>query len=217
MFCIRLRMRNALKLVVEIHLQEAPGDILVFLTGHDEIDKACDALADTTTLCGSKGELLEIFPVYAALPFDTQTKILIPAKDGFRKVVIATNIAETSLTIDGIAYVIDSGYVKQGSYRCESGTERLSVAQISQASAKQRTGRAGRTAKGKCFRLYSQSTYNRMSPTTVPEIQRVNLVNVVMLLKAMGIKNLMNFDFLVAPLEELLINALEQLHSVGKI
>lgn len=210
-------VKAALTLVEQIHLQEKPGDILVFLTGQDEIESACESLAVNMSRHGIKGQRLVILPVYGALPFEMQTQILEPAQDGFRKVVIATNIAETSLTIDGIIYVIDPGYEKQNVYNSKTGMDALVVTLISQAAAKQRAGRAGRTAPGKCYRLYSQSTFNRMLPTTVPEIQRVNLTNTVMQLKAMGIDKLLQFDFMDAPPVESLIKALEHLHSLGKI
>ena len=110
-------------------------------------------------------------PVYSALPSDMQTKIFEPAPDGKRKCVIATNIAEASLTIDGIYYVVDPGFAKLKVYNPKMGMETLQVTPISQASARQRAGRAGRTGPGKCFRLYTEEAHKReMLPTTVPEI-----------------------------------------------
>merc|ERR1719230_1940177 len=128
---------------------------------------------------------LIILPVYSALPSEMQTKIFEPAPPGARKVVIATNIAEASLTIDGIYYVVDPGFVKQKAYNPKVGMDSLVVVPISQASARQRSGRAGRTGPGKCYRLYTEAAYrNEMLPTSVPEIQRQNLANTVLLLKA---------------------------------
>merc|ERR1719230_1580156 len=132
---------------------------------------------------------LIILPVYSALPSEMQTKIFEPAPPGARKVVVATNIAEASLTIDGIYYVVDPGFVKQNCYNAKVGMDSLVVVPISQASARQR---AGRTGPGKCYRLYTEAAYrNEMLPTSVPEIQRTNLSNVVLLLKAMGVNDML--------------------------
>lgn len=113
-----------------------------------------------------------------------QTRIFEPPPPGARKVVIATNIAETSLTIDGIYYVVDPGFAKQKVYNAKIGMDSLIVAPISQAAARQRAGRAGRTGPGKCYRLYTEVAYkNEMLPTNIPEIQRTNLGNTVLTLK----------------------------------
>lgn len=147
-----------------------------------------------------------------------QTRIFEPTPPGSRKVVIATNIAETSLTIDGIYYVVDPGFVKQNVYNPKTGMDSLVVTPISQAQAKQRAGRAGRTGPGKCFRLYTERAYrDEMLTTPVPEIQRTNLSETVLQLKAMGINDLINFDFMDAPPAEALLMALEQLHSLGAL
>ena len=123
---------------------------------------------------------------------------------------MATNIAETSLTIDGIVYVIDCGFAKQTSFNPRSGMESLIVTPISKASANQRAGRAGRVAPGKCFRLYTAWSYqNELDDTTVPEIQRTNLASVVIMLMSLGIKDLIHFDFMDPPPAETLIRALE--------
>lgn len=125
---------------------------------------------------GSKLKELMILPVYANLPSDMQAKIFMPTPPGARKVVLATNIAETSLTIDNIIYVIDPGYAKQNHFNSRTGMESLMVVPISKASANQRTGRAGRVAPGKCFRLYTAWSFkHEMEDNTIPEIQRINL------------------------------------------
>lgn len=142
--------------VMQIHLTEPPGDILVFLTGQEEIDTACEILYERVKSLGPDVPELIILPVYSALPSETQTKIFEPAPPGSRKVVIATNIAETSLTIDGIYYVVDPGFVKQKVFNPKSGMDSLVVTPISQAQAKQRMGRAGRTGPGKVYRLYTE-------------------------------------------------------------
>ena len=140
---------SALMTVMQIHLSEPPGDILVFLTGQEEIDTACEVLYERMKALGSSVPELIILPVYSALPSEMQSKIFDPAPPGCRKVVLATNIAETSITIDGIFYVIDPGFVKQNSYDAKLGMDALIVVPISQAQAKQRSGRAGRTGPGK--------------------------------------------------------------------
>jgi len=132
--------------------------------------------------------------------------------------VIATNIAETSLTIDGICYVIDSGFVKQKSFNARSGMESLLVTPISQAAAQQRSGRAGRTQPGKCFRLYTAWSFqHELEPNTIPEILRTNMNNVVLMLKSLGIDDLIRFDFMDAPPADTLIRALEQLYALGAL
>lgn len=203
---------------LQIHATQPAGDVLIFLTGQEEIEAAEELLKLKTKGLGSKiGELM-ITPVYANLPSDMQTKIFEPTPPGARKIVLATNIAETSLTIDGIKFVIDPGFVKQNSYNPRSGMESLIVTPISQAAANQRAGRAGRTSAGKSFRLFTMDAYrNQMSDTTVPEIQRTNLGNVVLMLKSLGINDLMNFDFMDPPPSETLMRALEQLYALGAL
>ncbi|KAI5635473.1 oligonucleotide/oligosaccharide-binding (OB)-fold domain-containing protein [Phthorimaea operculella] len=203
---------------MQIHLREPPGDILLFLTGQEEIDTACEILYERMKSLGPDVPELIILPVYSALPSEMQTRIFEPAPPGSRKVVIATNIAETSLTIDGIYYVVDPGFVKQKVYNSKTGMDSLVVTPISQAAAKQRAGRAGRTGPGKCYRLYTERAYrDEMLPTPVPEIQRTNLATTVLQLKTMGINDLLHFDFMDAPPVESLIMALEQLHSLSAL
>uniref|UniRef100_A0A8C5QM52 RNA helicase n=1 Tax=Leptobrachium leishanense TaxID=445787 RepID=A0A8C5QM52_9ANUR len=204
--------------VLQIHVTQPPGDILVFLTGQEEIEACCEMLQDRCRRLGSKIAELLVLPIYANLPSDMQAKIFEPTPPGARKVIVATNIAETSLTIDGIIYVIDPGFCKQKSYNARSGMESLIVTPCSKASANQRTGRAGRVAAGKCFRLYTAWAYmNEMEDTTVPEIQRTNLGNVVLLLKSLGINDLIHFDFMDPPPHETLVLALEQLYALGAL
>ncbi|XP_055613923.1 ATP-dependent RNA helicase DHX8 [Uranotaenia lowii] len=204
--------------VMQIHLREPPGDILLFLTGQEEIDTACEILYERMKSLGPDVPELIILPVYSALPSEMQTRIFDPAPPGSRKVVIATNIAETSLTIDGIYYVVDPGFVKQKVYNSKTGMDSLVVTPISQAAAKQRAGRAGRTGPGKAYRLYTERAYrDEMLPTPVPEIQRTNLATTVLQLKTMGINDLLHFDFMDAPPVESLVMALEQLHSLSAL
>jgi ATP-dependent RNA helicase DHX8/PRP22 len=158
---------------------------------------------------------LIILPVYSALPSEQQTRIFEAAPPGARKVVVATNIAEASLTIDGIYYVVDPGFVKQKVYNAKVGMDSLVVVPISQASARQRSGRAGRTGPGKCYRLYTEQAYkHEMLPTNVPEIQRTNLGNTVLQMKAMGINDLLHFDFMDAPPVQTLVVAMEALYAL---
>ncbi|VDL84164.1 unnamed protein product, partial [Nippostrongylus brasiliensis] len=181
--------------VMQIHLTEPPGDILVFLTGQEEIDTSCEVLYERMKALGPDVPELLILPV-----------------------VIATNIAETSLTIDGIYFVVDPGFVKQKIYNPKSGMDSLVVTPISQAAAKQRAGRAGRTGPGKCYRLYTERAYrDEMLPTPVPEIQRTNLASTLLQLKAMGINNLIDFDFMDAPPLDSMITALHQLHTLSAL
>lgn len=204
--------------VMQIHLTEPPGDVLVFLTGQEEIDTSCEVLYERMKSMGPDVPELIILPVYGALPSEMQTRIFDPAPAGKRKVVIATNIAETSLTIDGIFYVVDPGFVKQKIYNPKSGMDSLVVTPISQAAAKQRSGRAGRTGPGKCYRLYTERAFrDEMLPTPVPEIQRTNLASTLLQLKAMGINNLIDFDFMDAPPLDSMITALNTLHTLSAL
>jgi len=211
----------ALITVMQIHLTEPPGDILLFLTGQEEIDTACQILYERMKELRSGNEQvpeLIILPIYSALPSEMQSRIFQPAPPGSRKVVIGTNIAETSITIDGIYYVVDPGFVKQNCYNPKTGMDQLMVVPISQAAAKQRAGRAGRTGPGKCYRLYTEDAYkNEMLPNSVPEIQRTNLANTVLTLKAMGINDLLGFDFMDPPPPQTLITAMETLYSLGAL
>ena len=205
--------------VLQIHVtQPVPGDILVFLTGQEEIETAAEILTQRTKGLGSRIRELSICPIYSTLPSDMQAKIFEPTQEGARKVVLGTNIAETSLTIDGICFVVDIGFAKQKSYNPRTGMESLIVTPISKAAARQRAGRAGRTQPGKCFRLYtSWSYFHELEDNTVPEIQRTNMGNVVLMLKSLGINDLLNFDFMDAPPAETLIRALEQLYALGAL
>ncbi|EFP77773.2 hypothetical protein PGT21_014816 [Puccinia graminis f. sp. tritici] len=209
-------LHAAVTTIFQIHTTQPKGDILVFFTGQDEIEAAQENLEETARALGNKiGELM-ICPIYANLPTEMQAKIFEPTPDRARKVVLATNIAETSITIDGVVYVIDPGFVKQNSYNPRTGMESLVVVPCSRAAANQRAGRAGRVAPGKCFRLYTKSAYMKeLDEDTVPEIQRTNLANVVLLLKSLGINDLIGFDFLDPPPGDTLIRALDLLYALG--
>ncbi|WAO95162.1 Pre-mRNA-splicing factor ATP-dependent RNA helicase-like protein cdc28 [Fusarium falciforme] len=205
----------AITTTFQIHTTQGKGDILIFLTGQDEIEAAEQEIAETAKKLGSRIKELVICPIYANLPSELQSKIFEPTPEGARKVVLATNIAETSLTIDGIVYVIDPGYVKENVYNPATGMSNLVVVPCSRASANQRSGRAGRVGPGKCFRLYTKFAYmNEMDESTTPEIQRTNLNGVVLQLKSLGINELLEFEFMDPPPTEALIGALNQLFAL---
>lgn len=162
---------------------------------------------------------MSVIPLYASLPPALQQRIFEdpPPKNKAgipgRKVIISTNVAETSLTIDGIVYVIDPGFSKQKVYNPRLRIESLLVSPISKASAKQRSGRAGRTKPGKCFRLYTEKSFDSdLEQNTIPEILRSNLGNVVLTLKKLGVSDLVHFDFMDPPAPETLMRALEELN-----
>ncbi|KAJ5088102.1 Pre-mRNA-splicing factor ATP-dependent RNA helicase-like protein cdc28 [Penicillium angulare] len=208
----------AITTVFQIHVTQGAGDILVFLTGQEEIEAAEQSLQETARKLGSKIPEMIICPIYANLPSELQTKIFEPTPPKARKVVLATNIAETSLTIDGIVYVIDPGFVKENVFNPRTGMESLVVTPCSRASANQRAGRAGRVGPGKCFRLYTKwAYYNELEENTTPEIQRTNLNGVILMLKSLGIDQLLDFDFMDPPPAETIIRALEQLYALGAL
>ncbi|KAI0903063.1 P-loop containing nucleoside triphosphate hydrolase protein [Ustulina deusta] len=208
----------ALVTIMQIHLTEPSGDILLFLTGQEEIDTSCEILYERMKALGPNVPELMICPIYSSLPTEVQSRVFEPAPPGARKVVIATNIAETSITIDGIYYVVDPGFVKQNTYDPKLGMDSLIVVPISQAQANQRAGRAGRTGPGKCFRLYTEAAYNsELLPTTPPDIQRQNLAHVILMLKAMGINDLLHFDFMDPPPTNTMLEALETLYALSAL
>ncbi|KAI0156980.1 P-loop containing nucleoside triphosphate hydrolase protein [Xylariaceae sp. FL1272] len=205
----------AITTIFQIHTSQGKGDILVFLTGQDEIEAAEQQLTETARKLGNRVKELIVCPIYANLPSDLQSKIFEPTPNNARKVVLATNIAETSLTIDGITYVIDPGFVKENVYNPATGMSNLVVVPCSRASANQRSGRAGRVGPGKCFRLYTRYAYmNEMDESTTPEIQRTNLNGIVLQLKSLGINQLLEFEFMDPPPTEALIGALNQLFAL---
>ncbi|KAF9505957.1 hypothetical protein BS47DRAFT_480082 [Hydnum rufescens UP504] len=219
----------AIRTVLMIHQAEDPGDILVFLTGEEEIEESCRKIkieADDLTNSNpdAVGPLLCV-PLYSSLPPAQQQKIFDPAPpprtpDGppGRKVVVSTNIAETSLTIDGIVYVVDPGFSKQKVYNPRIRVESLLVSPISKASAQQRAGRAGRTRPGKCFRLYTQKDFmSELEEQTHPEILRSNLANTVLELIKLGITDLVHFDYMDSPAPETIMRALELLNYLAAL
>mmetsp|Transcript_9781 Transcript_9781/g.25096 ORF Transcript_9781/g.25096 Transcript_9781/m.25096 type:complete len:249 (-) Transcript_9781:119-865(-) len=190
----------AVKKALEIHLSQPPGDILIFMTGQEDILCTCQVITERLLELGDRVPPILVLPVYSLLPSELQAKIFDKAEGGARKVIVATNIAETSLTVDGIFYVIDCGYCKFKVYNPRMGMDSLTVFPLSQAAANQRSGRAGRTGPGKCYRMFTDYAYkHELLVQSVPEIQRTNLGNVVLLLKSLGIDNLLTFDFMDPP------------------
>ncbi|KAK4205703.1 P-loop containing nucleoside triphosphate hydrolase protein [Triangularia verruculosa] len=215
----------AVRTVLQIHAVEPEGDILLFLTGEEEIEDACRriSLEVDDMVRESDAGPLAIYPLYGTLPPHQQQKIFDKAPASFRKggrpgrkCIVATNIAETSLTIDGIVYVVDPGFSKQKIYNPRSRVESLLVSPISKASAQQRAGRAGRTRPGKCFRLYTEKAFKKeLIEQTYPEILRSNLSNTILELKKLGVEDLVHFDFMDPPAPETMMRALEELNYLA--
>lgn len=218
-------LEAAIRTVLQIHHTEPEGDILLFLTGEEEIEDACRKITlevDEGVRADAAGPM-KVYPLYGTLPPAQQQKIFEPAPKSRiaggrpgRKVVVATNIAETSLTIDGIVYVIDPGFSKQKVYNPRIRVESLLVSPISKASAQQRAGRAGRTRPGKCFRLYTESAFKKeLIEQTHPEVLRSNFASTVLELKKLGVNDLVHFDLMDPPAPETLMRALEELNYLA--
>ncbi|CCH58465.1 hypothetical protein TBLA_0A06730 [Henningerozyma blattae CBS 6284] len=205
--------------IFQIHTtQPLPGDILVFLTGQEEIEKAQENIENIVDKLGNNIEPIFVRPIYANLPQEQQELIFQKTPKNCRKVVLATNIAETSLTIDGIKFVIDSGYVKENSFIPSTGMSQLLTVPCSRASVDQRAGRAGRVGPGKCFRIFTKwSYYNELEMMPKPEIVRTNLSHTVLLLLSLGVTDLINFPLLDKPTITALKKSLEQLYSLGAL
>jgi pre-mRNA-splicing factor ATP-dependent RNA helicase DHX38/PRP16 len=207
----------AVKQVLAIHVSQGAGDILVFMTGQEDIEITCELVAERLKLLNDPPKL-SILPIYSQMPADLQAKIFDRAAPGVRKVIVATNIAETSLTVDGIMYVVDSGFSKLKVYNPKMGMDTLQITPISQANASQRAGRAGRTGPGKCFHLYTERAFrDEFYIQTIPEIQRTNLANTVLLLKSLGVKDLLDFDFMDPPPQDTITTSLFDLWALGAL
>lgn len=208
---------SAVKQVLAIHVSQGPGDILVFMTGQEDIEITCELVAERLKLLNDPPKL-SILPIYSQMPADLQAKIFDRAAPGVRKVIVATNIAETSLTVDGIMYVVDSGFSKLKVYNPKMGMDTLQITPISQANASQRAGRAGRTGPGKCFHLYTERAFrDEFYIQTIPEIQRTNLANTVLLLKSLGVRDLLDFDFMDPPPQDTITTSLFDLWALGAL
>ncbi|OQR94125.1 pre-mRNA-splicing factor ATP-dependent RNA helicase, partial [Thraustotheca clavata] len=205
-------LQSAIDTIMAIHSSEPSGDILVFLPGQEEIEYVIERLNQSTP------PTLLPMAFYGSLPVHVQQAVFEPSPSHVRKAIIATTIAETSVTIPGVAYVIDSCFVKLPFFNPLTGVEALVTTVESKAAAKQRTGRAGRVRPGKCFRLVTEETYKTKFPKhTIPQIQRVNLAPIVLHLLSMGIHDIVHFDFISPPSAEALFRALEVLYSLGAI
>lgn len=207
----------AVKQALQIHLMGLEGDILVFMPGQEDIEVTCELLQERLEEL-DEAPPLAILPIYSQLPSDLQARIFQKAPDGIRKCIVATNIAETSLTVDGIMFVVDSGYCKLKVFNPKVGMDALQVFPISQANANQRSGRAGRTGPGQAYRLYTARQYkDELLMMTVPEIQRTNLANVVLLLKSLGVQDLLQFHFMDPPPQDNILNSMYQLWILGAL
>lgn len=213
-------VRAAVEAVLEIHRTEGAGDILVFLPGEAEIEDAVRMLADEARAERQRrqgGPQLVALPLYAMLPPAKQLDALRPPPRGVRKVVVSSNIAETSVTIEGVVYVVDSCFAKQKYYDPRRDVETLLTAPISKASATQRAGRAGRVRPGSCFRLCTETSFEQLPEAAIPEMQRSSLTSVVLTLKSLGVDNIMGFDWLAPPPADMMVRALEHLYALGAL
>ncbi|XP_037929439.1 probable ATP-dependent RNA helicase DHX35 [Teleopsis dalmanni] len=208
-------VRDTVETVWKIHKKEAAGDILAFLTGQEEVLEALDLLNEYKN--SDNSEDIQILPMYGGLPSRDQLKVFFTLAKGVRKVVLATNIAETSITIPGIVYVIDCGFVKVKWYNPESSSDSLVVVPVSKATAVQRAGRAGRVRAGKVYRLITEADFEKLPERLPSEMCRSELSASLLHLKALGISNVLRFDFPSAPPAKNLLSSLETLYALGAI
>ncbi|XP_039720269.1 putative ATP-dependent RNA helicase DHX35 isoform X3 [Pteropus medius] len=210
-------IKSTVETVMKIHQTEGDGDILAFLTGQEEVETVVSMLIEQARALGRTGmkRHLRVLPMYAGLPSFEQMKVFERVSRSVRKVIVATNVAETSITISGIVYVIDCGFVKLRAYNPRTAIECLVVVPVSQASANQRAGRGGRSRSGKCYRLYTEEAFDKLPQSTIPEMQRSNLAPVILQLKALGIDNVLRFHFMSPPPAQSMVQALELLYALG--
>lgn len=208
-------VKATMETVMKIHRGEKPGDVLAFLTGQDEVQKVVQLLIDEARRIPKDKLKMKVVPMYGSLPASEQMKVFQKTPFNTRKIVIATNIAEASITIDGIVYIVDSGFVKLVAYNPKTGIESLVIIPVSQASANQRAGRAGRVRAGKAFRLYTEKSFDALPAATVPEMQRSDLAPVVLQMKALGVGNVLRFNFLSPPPAQNMVRGLELLYALG--
>ncbi len=208
---VRTEMRDEVEAIVDaIHELEAepPGDVLVFLSGEREIRDTADALTGSLGL-----KHTEVLPLYARLPTAEQQKVFAPHTG--RRVVLATNVAETALTVPGIRYVVDPGNARISRYSRRLKVQRLPIEPISQASAAQRAGRCGRVAAGVCLRLYSEEDFAGRPRYTEPEILRTNLAAVILQMAALQLGDIENFPFLDPPDRRSIRDGVQLLQELG--
>lgn len=211
-------MFAALATLFEIHLKAPPQeDVLMFLTGKDEIESMINQIRTITKSPELKNAIpLRAFPLHSSLQKNKQMDAFVRSAEGTRRVVVATNIAETSITLSSIKYVIDTGVVKMKNYDATTGLESLKITKISQAQAWQRTGRAGRESEGSCYRTYTKSEMESWEKMTKPEILRCNLSATILQLLAIGV-NIENFDLMDKPSKEAISSAFKQLKQLSAI
>ncbi|XP_034951798.1 ATP-dependent RNA helicase DHX33 isoform X2 [Chelonus insularis] len=208
----------ALATAFKIH-REAPAneDILVFLTGQEEIEAAVTAARQVAKQLDGQGyPNLKVFPLYSALPTHQQLEAFKASPAGMRKLVLSTNVAETSVTISGIRHIIDTGVVKIRTHHSTTGLDVLKVEKVSKAQAWQRTGRAGRESAGKCYRTFTKEEFALMKEMPIPEIQRCSLAGVALQLLAIGI-DITTFEFMDKPPKDsvkVAVSCLERLEAV---
>lgn len=208
----------SLKIIFQIHYKEPmPGDILVFLTGQETVEALENLVNEYSMGMDPALPKIQVLPLFAALPQAAQQRVFLPAPPRTRKVVLATNIAETSVTVSGVRYVVDCGKAKVKQFRSRLGLDSLLVKPISKSAAIQRKGRAGREAPGKCYRLYTEKDYLALDDTNTPEILRCDLSQALLNLKARGVDDIMGFPFLTRPPREALEKALLQLLNIDAL
>jgi len=214
-------LEASIETVINIHEANrlASGKILVFLTGQDEIEYVCERLSEYATTSSSRLDLkkLIVLPLHASLKPEDTSKVFKEYSINTRVCIVSTNVAETSLTVEGVAFVVDSGFTKLKIHDQSTGIDSLVRVPISKSSAKQRAGRAGRTRDGTVLRLYSKSEYDKMEESTVPEIQRSSLLESIMMLKLLGVDNLRRFPLISPMPRKNLTLALDLLHTIDVI
>ena len=212
-------VRTALETAYDISKSDIPGDVLVFLTNRDECERAVDWVESDSRreAPSTRPGLLHPVALYAGLPTNHQLSVFEAPPPGHRKIVFATSIAETSLTIDGIVHVVDCMFSQQRAFDPFVGLGTSGVVPISKASATQRSGRAGRVRPGFTFRLCTKEAYDELKEADVPEVQRSDLTRAVLQLKGLGIDNLLQFSWMDPPPSELLIRSLESLYALGAL
>ncbi|KAF9879823.1 ATP-dependent RNA helicase [Colletotrichum karsti] len=209
---------SLLKIIFKIHTEEPlPGDILAFLTGQEEIESAQALIEEYAATLDSNVPKIKVLPLYGQLSMEGQHAAFQPIKGMTRKIVLATNIAETSVTVPGVRYVVDCGKAKVKQFRSRLGMESLLAKPISKSSAIQRTGRAGREGPGKCFRLYTEGTFGTLEETDLPEILRIDVLGAVLTMKARGIDDILGFPLMDTPDIEAIERALVSLHLLGAL
>ena len=199
----------------ELMRERAGGDILVFLPGEREIRETADALRQHAFGKGAGRQTVEVLPLYARLSYEEQARVF--RSGGARRIVLATNVAETSLTVPGIRYVIDTGLARVNRYSYRNKVEQLGIEKISRASADQRAGRCGRVAAGACIRLYPEDDYAARPQYTDPEILRSSLATVILRMKALRIGNVEDFPFLEPPAPRMIADGYQLLAELGAV